>query len=592
MNPVNIQNPVLIGVGFDTSRYGHHVTFLRADLQPACPAFEFLESRQGYDRVRLQFDQLARPDANVHFHIRLDTAGQYAVNLETFLRALPFPKTLTLGEPLRNAHYRQALFPKRKADPTESLCAARFALVEQPQATPVIAAPFMMLREIAQRLQAEVRQSTRLTNQLHNLLARVFPELALIVPDLQAGYILELLRRYPTPAQLARARSAALAAIAHLHADVALRLQTQAASSVASYQGDDAAALVRRLVKQLQASAAAQADLLKQLTTAYRQLPQANHLDTIPGIGVATAAILTAKIVSIERFQTPAQLVNYFGVFPEEESSGVDKNGVPRPGRHTHMSRKGDDLVRMYLWNAARCGVRYNPAVRALFLRLRARGCRGAVALGQCMRKLLHLVFAIWKSGKPFDANHYPWHSAGAGHEKTAGHNQDVNPEELVVAAVSSKLPPPPDTHQSNPQPPAPPTPAAACGNIDFAALRKQISMEQVLAQLGCLSQLRGAGPQRRGPCPIHGKQQPRQRSFSVHLGKGVFQCFHPPCAAKGNLLDLWAMVHRLALKEAAQHLAQTLGISLPLRTREEEPVAGTRKQTSKSEPTPIRGNP
>jgi len=581
MNPVNIPQPRVLGVGFDTSRYGHHVTFLRADLQPACPAFEFPESRQGYERLRQQFEQLAQPDANVHFHIRLDAAGQYAVNLETFLRALPFPTTLTLGQPLRNAHYRQALFPKRKADPIESLCAARFALVEQPQASPAIAAPFLMLREISQRLQAEVRQSTRLTNQLHNLLARVFPELALVVPDLQAGYVLELLKRYPTPAQLKHARQDALNAIPHLHADVALRLQTYAASSVASYQGADAAALVRRLVKQLQASAAAQADLLKQLTTAYRRLPQANHLDTIPGIGVATAAMLTAKIVAIERFQTPAQLVSYFGVFPEEDTSGIDKNGLPKPGRHTHMSRKGNDLVRMYLWNAARCGVRYNPAIRALFLRLRARGCGGAVALGHCMRKLLHLVFAIWKSGKPFAADHYPWQAAADRHEKTASHNRDVSPEESVVTAVPSKLPFAPETRQSIPQSSATPTPAAAYGLIDFAALRKQVSMEQVLAQLGCLSQLHGAGPQRRGPCPIHGKQQPRQRSFSVHLGKGVFQCFHPPCAAKGNLLDLWALVHRLPLKEAAQHLAQTLAIPLPLRNREEEPVAGTRQHTS-----------
>src|SRR5438270_6436510 len=34
-------SPLAIGVGFDTARYGHHVTFLRPDLQAACPAFEF-----------------------------------------------------------------------------------------------------------------------------------------------------------------------------------------------------------------------------------------------------------------------------------------------------------------------------------------------------------------------------------------------------------------------------------------------------------------------------------------------------------------------------------------------------------------------
>ncbi len=100
------------GVGFDTARYGHHVTFLRADLQPACAPFEFPETRAGYDRVLQLSRALAGPDAALHFHIRLDAAGRYATNLEAFLRALPFPTTITVGEPARNQDYRKALFPR------------------------------------------------------------------------------------------------------------------------------------------------------------------------------------------------------------------------------------------------------------------------------------------------------------------------------------------------------------------------------------------------------------------------------------------------------------------------------------------------
>src|SRR5258707_9473331 len=73
------------------------------------------------------------------------------------------------------------------------------------------------------------------------------------------------------------------------------------------------------------------------------------------------------------------------------------------------MPRKGNDLVRHYLWNATRCAIRCNPPIRALYRRLRAKGKRGDVALGQCMRKLLHLVFAVWKTNRPFDPQHFPW---------------------------------------------------------------------------------------------------------------------------------------------------------------------------------------
>lgn len=64
-------------------------------------------------------------------------------------------------------------------------------------------------------------------------------------------------------------------------------------------------------------------------------------------------------MISITRFQTPENLVGYFGTFPNEESSGVDKAGKPLPLGTQHMSRKGSDIVRKYLWNAAKSAVQH-----------------------------------------------------------------------------------------------------------------------------------------------------------------------------------------------------------------------------------------
>jgi len=82
--------------------------------------------------------------------------------------------------------------------------------------------------------------------------------------------------------------------------------------------------------------------------------------------------------------------------------------------------------------------------------------------------------------------------------------------------------------------------------------------MEQVLSHLGLLDKLRGRGLQRRGPCPIHGGPNDSQPTFSAHLGKHIFQCFHAKCRAQGNALDLWAAIHKLPVYEAALHLAET----------------------------------
>jgi len=45
-----------IGVGIDISRYGHHATFLRPDLQPAAADLDFAESAKGYAALRQPLD--------------------------------------------------------------------------------------------------------------------------------------------------------------------------------------------------------------------------------------------------------------------------------------------------------------------------------------------------------------------------------------------------------------------------------------------------------------------------------------------------------------------------------------------------------
>ena len=565
-----------IGVGIDTARYGHRVWFLRPDRLPAGKPLTVLENGQGYQALQERLQHLHQQHPQAHFDIRIDAAGQYAANLETFLRALDLPITLSIGEPKRNKDYQKAHFPKRTTDDTESQAMARFAVVEQPQATPPLPPAMAMLREVAGRLQAQVKQTTQAINRLHNLLARAFPEMAVIAKNVAAAWVLELLHRYPTASRIAQARLSSLEKIPFVPSAKVKQLHQSAQQSVGCLQGELAETLVRQLVAEVRHAQGGEQKLRNLLQSAYAELPAAGyvHLTSIPGIGVATAAVLVAKIIDIERFQTPEDLVGYFGIFPQESTSGVDPLGQPlRPGTQ-HMSHKGNDLVRMYLWNAAFTAIQNNPAVRSLYRRLRAKGKRGDVALGHCMRKLLHLVFAIWKTAKPFDANHYPWEQAEApsevapsvSNENAVGHKLEQVAAEKVVTTASSSVESSPRSVNAS----APPRgPATERPPIDFAFLRQQITLEQVLPHLGLFEDLRGRAPQLRGRCPFH-KGDRRQRSLSIHLGKNTFHCFQAECQAQGNALDFWAAYHRLPLYEAALHLADTFHL---YRNREEAPV-------------------
>jgi transposase len=561
-----------IGVGIDTSRYGHHAAFLRDDLQPACAELPFAESASGYAALRQRLELLARRYPDAAFAIRLDVAGQYADNLLHFLHRLAEDSgpaittplagrdiTISTGDPKRNKDYRAALFGARKSDAVEARACARFAVSERPAATPMLPAPLRVLRQVAARLQAAVRQRTRVINQLHQLLALSFPELALVVKDISHGWVLELLHRYPTAALLACASAADLAAIPYLPDGHIAELLARARASVASLAGQATAELVRDQVRQLRDVNARQQRLEGLLVTAYRALPVANHLDGIKGIGPVTAAVLTAFILDIGRFATAGKLVAYFGALPVEASSGVDRDGQPRASRRYVMSRRGNDLVRRYLWMAALSALQHNPAVRALYRRVAAKHPgHKAVAIGHCMRKLLHLVFAVWKSGRPFDPGHYRWEGpacgaeagaaeAGRGSEQAAGHKPGSVPaEEVVTAARADKVAQPP---------------AAGEGTYsDFAHIKQQLPMEKVLAHLGLASRLRGGGGQRRCACPIH-RGDRRGRTFSVNLKDNVFSCFDTRCGKQGDVIDLWAALHQLDLRAAAIDLVNTFGL-------------------------------
>jgi DNA primase len=96
---------------------------------------------------------------------------------------------------------------------------------------------------------------------------------------------------------------------------------------------------------------------------------------------------------------------------------------------------------------------------------------------------------------------------------------------------------------------------------IDYAALRRRLTLGQVLELLGFVPSARCAD-QVRCPCPVHGSRTADSRSFAAHLQRQCWHCFR--CGAHGNALDLWAATSKLPLYEAALDLCQRLHLDVP----------------------------
>lgn len=124
---------------------------------------------------------------------------------------------------------------------------------------------------------------------------------------------------------------------------------------------------------------------------------QRDLLLSIPGIGETTAARLLAEIMDVKLYASARQLAAFAGLAPRLHESG---SSVKRKAR---LSKIGAPRLRKALYFPAIAAIKYNPYVKDLSERLRARGKCPMQVIGAAMRKLVHIAYGVLKSGRPFD---------------------------------------------------------------------------------------------------------------------------------------------------------------------------------------------
>ena len=185
-----------------------------------------------------------------------------------------------------------------------------------------------------------------------------------------------------------------------------------------------------------------------------------------------------------------------------------------RPAR-MRMSPKGNDLVRSYLWNAARAAIVHNPAIRALYRRLQGQGqtrrrrpgplhaqaaAPGLSPSGRPTAPSTRDHFHAWDAQTeatrrpPSLRRRRPLRSSRA---RTAGRQRNSRGPQTGRARRGSghhghfhRSAAPAACQATRRRRPRPTRP-----KVDFAFLRQQVTMEQVLQHLGLFDQLRGRGP-------------------------------------------------------------------------------------------------
>ncbi len=120
-------------------------------------------------------------------------------------------------------------------------------------------------------------------------------------------------------------------------------------------------------------------------------------LESIPGISFISAATVVGETLGFESITNAKQLTSYAGYDVVLRESGRFK------GR-TRISKKGNSHIRAVLHMPSMACVRCNPTLKQFYNRLKPKKAKPLVALVAVQRKLLILMFTLWRKEENYDA--------------------------------------------------------------------------------------------------------------------------------------------------------------------------------------------
>jgi transposase len=123
--------------------------------------------------------------------------------------------------------------------------------------------------------------------------------------------------------------------------------------------------------------------------------PEAQRLQTHPGVGALTALAFVLIIGRAERFQCGKQIASYLGLVPSEESSGDRR-------RLGHITKQGSSLLRFLLVEAAQVTVRSDQEWRSKYFHLSMRRGRKIAKIAMA-RKLAVRLYWMWRKGWDYE---------------------------------------------------------------------------------------------------------------------------------------------------------------------------------------------
>ena len=384
-------------LGIDASKGYADFIVLNSQKKVAIESFQLDDTFEGHCHLYELLMTFLSDHPDCIMYAALESTGGYENNWYNAL--LAFQGTLNLHtarlNPLGVYHNSKADMKRNVTDKISAQSVAEY-MIAHPEKVSYQSQDYLAsLRKQWGFVKMLTKQSTQLLNQLESLVYSANPEILAYCKDGVPTWVLNLLLKYPTAANLAKAQVKSLARIPYVSSGKAETLLLNAKRSVASATDKITQQLIVATVKQimhLKKTIKTQTDIMAKACP----VPEVDLLKSFIGISDYSAIGLMLNIQCVKRFKTVKKLASFFGLHPAVKISG-DGVSVVR------MSKKGRTEPRQILFMVVMTAITKNPLISQIYQEHVRKGMKKMAAIGLCMHKTLRVIYGMLKHNTIFD---------------------------------------------------------------------------------------------------------------------------------------------------------------------------------------------
>ncbi|WP_058300604.1 IS110 family RNA-guided transposase [Gorillibacterium timonense] len=352
-------------IGADIAKETHvsrGIDFRGIELGKECV---FQNDRLGLEKLVSWMKELQREHAKTDVIFGIEPTGHYWFTLAEFLQNEGIQLVIVNPHHVNKSKELQDNSPTKNDYKDAKVIAdlIRNGHYSEPRLPKRIYADLRILMNHREKVMLNLGQTQR---RIQNWLDRFFPEYHRVFADWEGKASLITLTEFPTPqeivtlgafAVLKRWKQEVKRAVGMKRAE---KLVQAARSSIGLREGLTAAKIeLKDLLEQYTLFARQSDDVMQQVEQLLEQIPGAEEMLTVPGVGVVTLAGFLAEVGDLQGYDHSQQIIRLAGFNLRENSSGKKK------GKST-ITKRGRSRLRALLFRAVMPMVAKNAEFKAL----------------------------------------------------------------------------------------------------------------------------------------------------------------------------------------------------------------------------------